>query len=209
MLSPMAAKPIQLPLSRLGRIHSILARRLLNDRIWGPDGDRAWWLIPTFGVLLIALMWIGVLERGTTERAMVIDAAKKSIDGVAATFEQRTLRTIKNADVTALLLKYQFEESGQVDIGRAMARGIIPANAYDLVSIANARGIVVASSDPTAMGAYVGDRADFRYHAAIDTGCRLRATATVDRYAAGITKGKGLIGRYLDITLDIRATPAS
>jgi diguanylate cyclase (GGDEF)-like protein/PAS domain S-box-containing protein len=143
---------------------------LLHGRIWGPDGDRAVWLIPTFGVLLIALMWIGVLERGTSDRAMVIDAAKKSIDGVAATFEQRTLRTIKNADVTALLLKYQFEESGQVDIDRAMARGIIPANAYVLVSIADAQGTVVASSEPLMIGLYVGDRADFRHHADIDTG---------------------------------------
>jgi diguanylate cyclase (GGDEF)-like protein/PAS domain S-box-containing protein len=166
----MAAKPIQLPLSRLGRIHSIVARRLLNDRIWGYEGDRAWWLIPTFGALLVALMWIGVLDRATTERAMIIDAAKKSIDGVAATFEQRTLRTIKNADVTALLLKYQFEESGQVDIGRAMARGIIPANAYVLVSIVDAQGTIVASSEPLMIGLYVGDGAHFRHHADIDTG---------------------------------------
>jgi hypothetical protein len=165
----MAAIPIQLP-PQLRRIRSTVARRLLHGRIWGPNGDRALWLIPTFGVLLIALMWIGVLERGTTERAMVINAAEKSIDAVAATFEQRTLRTIKNADVTALLLKYQFEESGQVDIGRAMARGIIPANAYGLVSIANAQGIVVASSDPQVLGVYVGDRQHFTHHASIDTG---------------------------------------
>jgi diguanylate cyclase (GGDEF)-like protein/PAS domain S-box-containing protein len=152
------------------RIYSTGTRRLLNHRIWGPDGDRARWLIPGFGALLIALIWTGVLIHSTTERSRVIDVAKQSIESVASTFEQRTLRTIKNADVTALLLKYQFEDLGQVDIDRAMARGIIPANAYALISIADAQGNVVASSDPLAMGLYVGDRAHFRHHAAIDTG---------------------------------------
>jgi polyisoprenoid-binding protein YceI len=46
-------------------------------------------------------------------------------------------------------------------------------------------------------------------HAATDTGCHLRGTARVDRHAAGVTTGKGLIARYLDLTLDIRAVPAT
>jgi polyisoprenoid-binding protein YceI len=36
----------------------------------------------------------------------------------------------------------------------------------------------------------------------------LRATARVDRHAAGVTAGRGLISRYLDLTLDVRAVPA-
>jgi polyisoprenoid-binding protein YceI len=37
-------------------------------------------------------------------------------------------------------------------------------------------------------------------------GMRCRATARVDRYACGVTAGKGLIGRYVDVELDITAT---
>jgi polyisoprenoid-binding protein YceI len=45
--------------------------------------------------------------------------------------------------------------------------------------------------------------------AATDTGCRLRGTATVDRHAAGVTAGRGMIARYLHITLDVVAVPAT
>jgi polyisoprenoid-binding protein YceI len=37
-------------------------------------------------------------------------------------------------------------------------------------------------------------------------GCRFTATGRVDRYAHGVTSGKGLIGRYLDVDLDIHST---
>lgn len=40
-----------------------------------------------------------------------------------------------------------------------------------------------------------------------DTGLRARARTTVDRYAFGVTHGKGMTGRYLTLTLDVRATP--
>ena len=30
----------------------------------------------------------------------------------------------------------------------------------------------------------------------------------LDRYAFGITNGRGMVGRYLDLDLDVSATPA-
>ena len=36
---------------------------------------------------------------------------------------------------------------------------------------------------------------------------RLRGTARVDRYACGVTAGKGIVGRYLDITMEIAVCP--
>jgi polyisoprenoid-binding protein YceI len=36
----------------------------------------------------------------------------------------------------------------------------------------------------------------------------LRATARVDRHVAGVTAGRGLISRYLDLTLDVKAVPS-
>jgi polyisoprenoid-binding protein YceI len=41
-----------------------------------------------------------------------------------------------------------------------------------------------------------------------DAGLTVRATATVDRYEFGVTHGKGMTGRYLALTLDVRAVRA-
>ncbi|MEU4834894.1 YceI family protein [Streptosporangium sp. NPDC023615] len=42
----------------------------------------------------------------------------------------------------------------------------------------------------------------------VDDRClRARATTRIDRYAFGLTRAKGMTGRYLDITLDITAFP--
>jgi polyisoprenoid-binding protein YceI len=37
-------------------------------------------------------------------------------------------------------------------------------------------------------------------------GLRCRATTRIDRYAFGVTTGRGLIGRYLDVELDVLST---
>jgi polyisoprenoid-binding protein YceI len=39
-------------------------------------------------------------------------------------------------------------------------------------------------------------------------GAHFLATARVDRYAAGVVKGRGLVGRWVDLELDITAAPA-
>lgn len=38
-------------------------------------------------------------------------------------------------------------------------------------------------------------------------GCRFGATARLDRHAFGVTSGKGMIGRYLDVDVTLTATP--
>ncbi|SRR6266487_6307549 len=43
---------------------------------------------------------------------------------------------------------------------------------------------------------------------AVAGGCRVQATTRVDRYAFGVTAGKGLISQHVDITLDITARTA-
>lgn len=40
-------------------------------------------------------------------------------------------------------------------------------------------------------------------------GVRLRATTRIDRYAFGVTAQKGMTGRYLDLSLDLLAVPAT
>jgi polyisoprenoid-binding protein YceI len=37
-------------------------------------------------------------------------------------------------------------------------------------------------------------------------GCRFAATTRIDRYAFGVTGGRGIVGRYLDVRIDLVAT---
>jgi hypothetical protein len=37
-----------------------------------------------------------------------------------------------------------------------------------------------------------------------ERGVHARGTATVDRYACGVTKGRGLIGRWVDVIISVR-----
>jgi signal transduction histidine kinase/CheY-like chemotaxis protein len=140
------------------------AKWLLNLPAWGAEGGHAQWLIPAFGVLLIASLWLAVAGHLANERRLILDAAQRETEGVAATFEQRTLRTIKNADVTALILKYLYERDGRLDIGQAMANGLIPPDAYRVVSVVDQYGVITASSDPRAVGITVADRDHFQFH---------------------------------------------
>jgi polyisoprenoid-binding protein YceI len=41
----------------------------------------------------------------------------------------------------------------------------------------------------------------------VDGGCRFLATARVDRYAFGVTRGRGIVGRYVDVTVEVFAVP--
>ena len=155
---------------RAQQARSHWTHEVLNHQIWGPDGNRAWWLIAVAGILLVGGIWIVAWHFAQVERQLVLDQATRETEGVAATFEQRTLRTIKNADVTALLLKDQYEREGHVDIARALAQGIIPADAYLLLSVTDATGEIVDSSDPRAIGLSLGDRENFFLHSSEDTG---------------------------------------
>jgi hypothetical protein len=84
----------------------------------------AQWLLPAFGDFLIALLWFAVAGHLSDERRLILDSAKQETKGVAATFEQRTLRTIKNADVTTLMLKYLFERDGSWTSGKRSPKGL-------------------------------------------------------------------------------------
>jgi polyisoprenoid-binding protein YceI len=40
-------------------------------------------------------------------------------------------------------------------------------------------------------------------------GCRFAATTRIDRYAFGVTGGRGIVGRHLDVRIDVVATAAA
>jgi polyisoprenoid-binding protein YceI len=68
----------------------------------------------------------------------------------------------------------------------------------------------VASGSVTAHGASVPVDVLISYAGREETGIRVRGRAEhLDRYAFGITKSKGMVGRFLDLDLDVLAVPTS
>jgi hypothetical protein len=144
-------------------------KAFLNHPIWGRDGSRGIYLIPIFGVCIVGILWLAVLNMLANEERSTVAAAMSSAEGIASTFEHRTVRAIRDADRTALLIKYLFERDGSVDVTRIIKNGLIPGDAYLLVSMTDARGQVIATSEPRAMAIQVSERDYFQRHAAQDT----------------------------------------
>jgi diguanylate cyclase (GGDEF)-like protein/PAS domain S-box-containing protein len=144
-------------------------KAFLNHPIWGRDGSRGIYLIPIFGVCIVGILWLAVLNMLANEERSTVAAAMSSAEGIASTFEHRTVRAIRDADRTALLIKYLFERDGSVDVDRIIKNGLIPGDAYLLVSMTDARGQVIATSEPRAMAIQVSERDYFQRHAAQDT----------------------------------------
>jgi polyisoprenoid-binding protein YceI len=62
----------------------------------------------------------------------------------------------------------------------------------------------------TAHGTRVPVRVRIDHLATQDDGIRVHARAEhLDRYAFGVTRGKGMAGRFLDLDLDVVADPAT
>jgi diguanylate cyclase (GGDEF)-like protein/PAS domain S-box-containing protein len=130
---------------------------------------RSLWALPAFGLLLIAALWTATwLQLQATERGL-INAATRDTENLAAEFEEYTRRTIKDADRTALLVKHEFGQHDTVDLPALIQAGLIEATGAVVVNIADAKGNVVARSQPAAPF-NMADREFFRLHAERDTG---------------------------------------
>ena len=144
-------------------------KAFLNHPIWGRDGSRGLYLIPVFGVCIVGTLWLAVLNMLANEERSSAATAMRSVEGIASIFEHRTLRAIRDADRTALLIKYLFERDGSVDIAGIIKNGLIPGEAYLLVSMTDAGGQVIATSEPRALAIQVSERDYFQRHAAQNT----------------------------------------
>lgn len=127
-------------------------------------------LVPAFGLVLIGFLWWITLARLAAYEVTVIAAGLHESETIAATFEHRVLRAIREADRTMLLLRYLYERDGQVDIPMLVKQGIIPADSYLLASLVDRDGYVRSSTERAAVGVNVSDREYFQRHAAHDSG---------------------------------------
>ena len=130
---------------------------------------RSLWALPAFGLLLIVALWVATtLQLEATERGLVTRIARDT-DGFAASFEQYTRRTIEQADQMALLVKYEYEQHGELQLAQLIKAGIVKGDGIVLVSIIGVNGEVIASSRRLRL-LNLSDRDYFRRHAAHDTG---------------------------------------
>ncbi len=127
------------------------------------------WVLPALGLLLIALVWLGTfMQLRAVERAHVATVARDTVDLVES-YEQYTRNAIEAADRMALVVKYDYEQHGASDLQGLTRAGIINGNSVGRVVIFDARGDLVASSQPMRR-VNIDDRAYFRAHMERDTG---------------------------------------
>jgi polyisoprenoid-binding protein YceI len=116
-------------------------------------------------------------EPGRSSVTATIDAASFTTDRPERDAKVRSKAFLDVARHPAITWVGEAGDGGRIVTGTLTVRGVaVPVE----LTLAEARGI--------------------------PNGLRCRATARVDRYAFGVTAGRGLIRRHLDIELDVVAT---
>ncbi len=126
-------------------------------------------LIPLFGALLVVGIWTAVLDRLAFDRESLFADAVQDVETFTASFQEHAVRALRDLDRTALVVKRQFEREGTVDLPALMRDGLIPLDGLMQISVTDARGNVIATTQESAARATVADRDYFRVHEAVDT----------------------------------------
>lgn len=122
------------------------------------------WLIVALCALLVAGIWLVTLQRIAAEREHAVAAALKANSNLAIAFEQQVFRTLKAAEqVTAFVREEYLRPGGTLDLSQWAARDVIRESMFNVISVVNASGTIVASTVEGNMGAVnYSDRAFFR-----------------------------------------------
>ncbi|AKM29106.2 dGTP triphosphohydrolase [Pandoraea faecigallinarum] len=118
-----------------------------------------------FGLLILVLLWTAVLWRISIEYKAILRDTAASASTVSTALEQQTLRAIRQVDQITRFVKYEYERSrGDFDLRQTLAQGIVAERFMVLVSIADAKGNVIAATMPGGSGVSIADREHFRVH---------------------------------------------
>jgi len=164
-----------------------------------------------FGIFLLCFIWVGLYFKIASERQEVIQSSIKETANFARAFEEHTLRTIKSADQTALFLKYQYEKEGSsIDIPQYISEGRFTRQPFLMLSVIDANGDLIASSQVPFVPSNLKDREHFLVHKDVDNG-QLFVSKPVLGRASGkwsiqitrrINKPSGSFGGIVSISLD-------
>jgi two-component system, LuxR family, sensor kinase FixL len=149
------------------------------------EADQRWTivLIVAFSALLVALAWAAVIEQTRHERQEAITAAVRQNINRSIAFEQYVTRTLEAADAAMLYVAGHYEELKGTAAQPAVIRDAVLSNRFfEAVSVADARGYVVATTRPDPPTNFnVADIDTFYAHRPSDTGRMMIGTPGLGR----------------------------
>lgn len=119
-----------------------------------------------FGFCLLSILWLGLYHVVHSERQTAVNEALYDTGNWARALEEHTLRIFKNADQTALLLKYAYEKDGPLlDLNQYIRAGIIADDRpLVLIYVIDETGSVTVSSKSPQISQKLNDREHFLVH---------------------------------------------
>ncbi|MGF6548646.1 PDC sensor domain-containing protein [Paraburkholderia youngii] len=135
----------------------------------GSDKDgapqRALILLPVLTVLILAVLWIMILERLRVEKDAALQDARIAARTEAGALQTHTLKAIHDIDEIALIIKFGYESSPTTfDIKKYQAYGLITADTALQVTVVGTDGRVIASTIPFSGDVDLSDREHFWVH---------------------------------------------
>ena len=125
-------------------------------------------LFPAIAILVLGVVWGATLNLIKVERTAAEHAAAVSSDELAETYEAQVVRALREIDLTLKFVKYAYELRGrQAVLQELKDKSLLPPALLFVVSIADSKGQVMASTKPTAT-ANIADQDYFQIPRRID-----------------------------------------
>lgn len=113
-------------------------------------------LFPLLAVFLLLSIWAATLYLIKVEQVRAQQSAAAASVEIAATYEAQILRAVREIDQTLKLVKYTYESEGEQNpLPKLKARALLPPPFLFDVSVVDADGMVVASTQPSEAGSRV------------------------------------------------------
>ena len=104
-------------------------------------------LFPLIALILLGVVWGTTASLIRIDRAAADRAAAGTTLELADTYEAQVVRAMREIDQTLKLVKFAYEsKSGDINLTELKAKGLLPPDLLFIVSVADAKGRVVASS---------------------------------------------------------------
>jgi diguanylate cyclase (GGDEF)-like protein len=129
--------------------------------------SRAWFSATVLGVVMVAMVWLGVALKHVEDRRNDLSNAERSTDNLALMFEENTLRSVGEMDKALLYLRRIIESTqGRPDFGAIVNAREVSSDLIMQVSIIDAQGISrAANAGPQPSPPIdLSDREHFRFH---------------------------------------------
>src|SRR5688500_2473283 len=122
-----------------------------------------------FGLVLIAIFWIGTTQRSVTELSEAISSEYSKNGNLALALDVQTNQLLAGIDNYLLLIKDQYEQGGErIPLPRLVAPAFGDEPSITFIGVTNARGDVIASLSEFAPTNII-DREFFQTHRQSDT----------------------------------------